>query len=156
MKENTSVWELFYEVDEYPTLHDLRTGLKEGVCFSYVSNSYVDGMINYLGDFVYGVHFEKYNDEMPIIPEKQYHTRFSRLEDDKFLVFQDGRTFTFVHYDWDVSDCSIGWFPKDLTFEQIKERIQLHLSQEAGTESGLKVPRYVEIPKDWVTGWLSF
>lgn len=103
---------------EYP--HPAVQPLVPGVCFSYISTTFLNGWINYTGKVVRAYLLERYYD-----PEEDeetneqrlakwhadppYHADLGKLGDDVLLLTKDeGGKWWFYWFDCDVSDSGIG------------------------------------------------
>lgn len=112
----TTDWTSFPDPDE------LWNGVPVDVGYEYVSNTFLDGFINYnrniIGAFLIGryhiddEHGKEYLDGC--INGAEYHTKIGNFMDDVvILVRLPDDTYGFFHYDYDVSDCSIARIPND-------------------------------------------
>lgn len=141
--------EVFFEESiDYPSDATLRNGLTKGVLFNYVSSSYCNGLLNYLGKPIYVSIFQDYEEFVPTEPEYRYHFNAGNLSDSSIWIFQDGGEFFLAVYDQDVSDCAIGMIRSDVSREEIIALTKKWLEDR-------KKP-YLELDVEKIKGWLSF
>jgi hypothetical protein len=99
---------------EYP--RPASEPLAPGVCYSYISSTFLNGWINYTGDVRKAFLVQRYRSPGETaealaewIKDPPIHPDFGDLGDDVHLVTKDetGRWW-YYHYDRDCSDCDIG------------------------------------------------
>jgi len=150
--EVSKIWDMFPEDIEYPSDEVLRKGLQKGILYSYVSDSYIQGLMNYLGKCIYAVHIERYNKEKPSkIEGNPVHFSTRSLDDDSLYVFQDGEEQFLVYYDWDVSDCMIGQFVGTIPKKLVKTLVRNWLDEKPFKGYGGK-GRYTELDVSKIKG----
>lgn len=153
-----------------------------GVLIHYISESFLDGWINYVEIQKAFVVLGYYHTDMPItymqggqvvqavnenntieegrqklsdfITKPGYHTKIGSLGERVHLLCrgEDG-SWWYFEYDPDVSDCSIGHFFTRDSDEQVLAAWENFKETHADPEKGHEV---VALPKECFKGWLSF
>lgn len=104
--------EIYPETYEYPSRELLLEGPKDGQWFEYVSNTYLNGFINYT-EILVGFIIKRYADEnydyykVAEDLKTSYHTNFSKLEDDIIIISKGAGSYWYFWNDRDCSDCII-------------------------------------------------
>lgn len=154
--DNVDIWRsLFHEYYEYPDSDLLLNAPKDGDCFAYVSNSYLNGFINYvkiIGAFALRRYNrdEKYDYRSEIEKIKnEPHCNFSKLiKDDVVVIAKGANSHWFFWSDQDCSDCVIARteiYYDDNVFLDIMKK---HFDTLFGPVE--------EIPVEYIKGWLTF
>jgi len=163
MSENNDFFELFDEKIEYPN-NLAEVGIEQGVLLRCVSNSYLNGLINYVDPFFVCV-IERYtdwskeslNDEIKLV-EKAYHTQYNFVNDDVILLAETENSLWFFWSDKDCSDCSIGRITKTISKDDFKQKlinwIVSHPYVDRNENTEAIVGNYIEMKMP--TGWISF
>ncbi len=164
----------FTESIEYPDLGMfLVDGLSEGVLYEYVSNTFLDGWINYVKP-VRAFVMERYRilekDKIEeTLKQDSYHSRLSVFGDDVVLLakIKDTDHYALFWFDCDVSDCCIGIFRTSDSQELVEASFVRYVKRLAEYNCGSFVsepdggPGYTtgqthEIPVSYIKGWVSF
>lgn len=111
--EYSNFWELFPESEEYPD-NLAERGAPQDTLYEYVSNTFLDGLVNYVEVFAiyvlapgYGVLSEYEEDIKEALNET--HTKFHEFGlIDTVLLAETGNSLWVFWYNADVSDCTIG------------------------------------------------
>lgn len=167
----------FYDTVEYPT-NVVGEILPINTLWSYISNSFLEGFINYVNiDCAYVLgRYQDWDAEFdePIVlhgahPEqkscttksevfefittvKQCHTKIWSFQDDVVLLSRarhDPSIYLYFWFDCDVSDCCIGRFQTHDTHEQVVEKFKKHVE-----DLDFDYPSR-ELPVSCFTGWIS-
>lgn len=125
MKYNNFM-DLFEDTYEYPKIAE-HCGVPENTLFCYISDSFLDGFINYF-DFVNAYVVHRYRDEPAPKEEIEifnntHHSKISLLEDDVLILSQSERDWWFFWYDQDCSDCAIERFSKEIASHNTVQRL---------------------------------
>ncbi len=156
---------------EYPSMSELLdNGLERGTWYSYVTSSYINGLLPYI-EPVRAWLLRRYRiwpddkdpTERPITDaeiaewEKAYHTKFIDLGDNVVFVGETARHWWVIYMDCDVSDCRVGRVTKESvwTVDDVLQWVGDHLlpdKREAGGDYGVRH----EIPLGAMQGWRSF
>lgn len=144
-----SFYDLFEENVEYPQ-NIAETGVPNNTLFEFVSNTYLNGIVNYTNVF-YAVMVDRYEKTSSERKQEIYealqdmvHTNYSYADDDVVLLAETENCFWIFYYDGDVSDCEIGRVDKSLVSKE--EFKQLYLASLHETYFELPLPR------GWVRG----
>ena len=154
------------EIFDYPS-HDQFLNLKQNTGYCYVSNIYLNGLVNYV-EPLFLICSQKYsNDEefneiikylesidLNARPCEWYHTDLSKIEDVTYYIGENESSYLLFNYDNDCSCCMIVRFDKkDFNFNQVKN----YCLNQAAYESfwyNQENPRYIELPKP--QGWIKW
>lgn len=106
---------------EYPDVTAVM--MAPGIRQDYVSNTFLDGWINYVTPVSVWLmtRYRKHEENVAALAEwaaaPKYHTKLGDFGDDVLVLAREGAgtrqndgTWWLFHYDCDVSDCSIGRF----------------------------------------------
>lgn len=152
MKKILNIWDLFETNEDYP--QDVaERGVPENTLYSYISSTFLDGVINYVKP-IKAVMIERYdnNDNTEVVAEfnKEHHSKLAALPDDVLIAAQTKNDYWFFWYDKDCSDCFIGRFNKGVCSE---EEFIGHLNTLAGRMDGVLFGRSYELAlSGWITG----
>lgn len=157
------------EIFEYPSREQMLN-LRQNTGYCYVSDTYLNGLVNYVSP-LYLICSQKYsNDEefdriikeledidMNTRPCKWYHTNLAEISDNTYYIGENKISYLLFNYDRDNSDCMIIRFDKmDFTFNQVKEYLLDQAAYESFWYSNNDInefPRYIELPKP--QGWIK-
>ena len=149
----------FSHCEEYPTVAGEILPL--GELWSYISNTFIDGFLNYSRPqklFVLGRYYEWSGDKKDLwdkaISEQQHmHPEFLRMFGDDVLLLSRGNdgAWWFFWCDQDVSDCSIGRFITDDDPSEVLSLFEVyartHTINHSGEAREFDVSRF--------QGWMS-
>jgi hypothetical protein len=161
MKKDIDFMELFDFCEEYPD-NLSETGVPQDTLFEYVSNTFLNGLINYVEPFFVCV-VERYKDwdEENIDFKKwdkiasEFHTNYIDImqDDDIILLAESKNSWWYFYSDGDVSDCEIGRISKEkITKKEFQLKLIKHIKYNCfnDKENG----RYYELPLP--KGWINF
>jgi hypothetical protein len=144
--------DLINNVIEYPN-EELLNGIENNTMYRYVSNFFVNGIINYV-DIYYAITIKRYvggcklNFDTTITNELdqqgRYHTEYNKLSDDVLVLAGTENELWMFWSDRDVSDCKIFRTNKDITKEQFK-KLFINWIKEKGYDHYYELP----IPNGW-------
>jgi len=128
-------------------------GVPEDTIFCYVSNTFLDGFINYV-DVIKVVMVRRYDpdtDHSEVIKKfnRTGNSSFRELPDDVLLIAKSENDYWFFWFDGDVSDCCIGRFSKEIIDED--DFISLFDKMISTHESFKGEPYELQ-----VSGWISY
>lgn len=109
-------WDLFEFEFDYPQ-SVAENGVPENTLYSYISNTYLAGFINYV-DPIKAVMINRYrtdgynHEEESTKINVRVHTDINTLQDDVLVAAQTENDYWFFWFDRDSSDCVIGRFNK--------------------------------------------
>lgn len=133
---------------EYPDPDQILEGPQPGVMFEYVSNTYLNGLINYVSvekAFLVRRYKDSGHEDVVREIEGAIHPNLNDHDDCFVIGSSHGRThFWFFWYDLDCSDCCVG--RAECTLEEMDLFVQ-GLAQE--------FPDRFEIDVDKIRGWIS-
>ena len=122
LRQRSKINELLDPI-EYPDNEELLTGPSEGVDYVYVSNTYLNGFINYV-DIISGYMIRRYSigedydwdkkcKNVDLLAD-EYHTDISDSSkfDDVIILAESEKYYWIFWNDCDSSDCCIGKFNK--------------------------------------------
>ena len=168
----------FKDDREYPRDELAEEGVPQGMFYSYVSSTYLNGLVNYVRTRWVGVVQRYVNDSDPgrhgdaddpiwddafearcLASADCGHPDYSKIPEDIWLLGETENSWWFFWSDQDSSDCCIGRFAKsdeELTVEQliVEVKAQAHKTQCDN--------HYVEDPPGKIlelpirNGWASF
>lgn len=157
-----------------------------GTLYSYVSHSFLNGLVNYGGKPLLAYVITRYQKwDEPFEEPKQIsiqgipqsfrtkrevfdalteegkgdHGHLGYFQDDVLLLTKIDSVYWFFWFDCDVSDCSIGRFKTNLSEEQVKTLFEAYVKKSnAKFQSGDDEPieEARAIPLHYFRGWLSF
>jgi hypothetical protein len=154
MKNN--FFDLFDNSYEYPD-NLAETGVPNHTLFEYVSNTYLNGLINYVDPFFVCV-ISRYKDwsKEKIDFKKwdkiasEYHTDYSGIiqDDDIILLAESDNSYWYFYADGDVSDCEIGRIAKNkISKKKLKKMLIDFINNDSDLGSYYELP----LPKGWVS-----
>ena len=162
---DTRIFDLFERDEEYPK-NVAERGVQNNTLYSYISNTFLDGLINYV-DVFWACVIERYEVwDMQIMKEtitavsSNHHTKYSAYIDDCLLLAETDHCYWFFWYDRDVSDCMIGRMDKSIAIKAdlialTKAFVESHDAPiERGENCEGITGRWMELPNP--TGWASF
>lgn len=165
MKEIKPILQYFEEEYEYPSNEQLLHGIQQGVLFSYVASTYLQGFINYV-DIEAAVLLNRYSEtdeefqkqidsiKKEVAEQNEVHTYLYDYDDILILGKTDDMYIVFWS-DGDVSDCNIGGLPLD-TFESLSDAIEaLYKEAEYLVADNVEVKDYYKIPVEFFSGWIT-
>lgn len=148
---NYAIDEVFEERFEYPNEKLLLNGLKTNQLFEYVSNTYLNGFINYTKP-VWGAIIKRYRENEGYDYEgaankllNQYHSELDKIEDDVLIVATGADDSWFFWFDRDVSDCMIG--RTNITPEKLITFVKKNYCKQ--------YPIAVELTEKHFKGWIK-
>lgn len=162
---DTRIFDLFEHSEEYPKGVAER-GVENNTMYSYISNTFVNGFVNYIEIF-WSCVIERYEVwDMEVVNQtvqaasSHVHTDYKGYGDDCLLLGETENCYWLIWFDLDVSDCMIGRMDKAKSTPEeliafVKAFIESHdapINRGKNTE-GI-TGRFIELPKP--TGWLSF
>jgi hypothetical protein len=156
--EKMNFYDIFKETEQYPE-NICERGVPQDTLFEYVSNTFLDGLINYVSDhraymlerygkFENGKHVEhKVTDieAMKTKLEDDVHTALSTCPDDVVVLAESQNSYWFFYYDWDCSDCEIGRVDR-ASFDSFEKFVEHFKENSRGN--------MIMLPKP--TGWISW
>jgi hypothetical protein len=124
---NFNIFDLFIEDIEYPNHDVILNGLQDGQVFSYISKTYLNGLINYvdiIGAFMIN-RYSQFNEDEDEWEKRcknvdslidEYHTYLGDSDrfDDILILAKGADSYWLFWKDCDGSDCEIGRLPKSL------------------------------------------
>jgi len=154
-------FDLFDDSEEYPSNERLLNGVPMNMLFEYVSDTYLNGFINYV-DIKKVLLIQRYWSEKEYGPwdefvkkaiEKgsDFHTDYRIIEDDVLFLAESESSWWFFWNDRDCSDCFIGRIDKTkISYDDLEkaliEFIEEHL-EDPSDITGV----YAELPLP--SGW---
>lgn len=171
MGEPTSFWDCFEDCIEYPPMIELiSNGLTCGVRYSYVSHSFINGILPYMTENARACWLlQKYRHEMakeedlPLTDGQikelvtklsmEPHVKLDAFGDDVLLLCETEDRWFWFHLDCDVSDCEIGTLSKkEWSLEQLIERIDRSFSDHHSGDGFIRA----KLPTSILRGWVQF
>lgn len=171
MDKNPSFWDCFDDCIEYPPMIELiSNGLKDGVRYSYVSHSFVNGMLPYVTENVRASwllqkyrHEKSKEEDLPLTDDqikdlvaklnKAPHAKLDAFGDDVLLLCESEDRWFWFHLDCDVSDCEIGTLRKEgWSLDQLVERIENSFSDPDSGDGFIRA----KLPTSIFRGWVQF
>jgi len=159
MVKDKRIFDYFTESVDYPDNICIDI-LPWDVCWCYVSSTFLNGFINYGVPAAFIV-LDRYNKDNKkaidkMLNENFVHSDLHEIGDDVMILLEIGRgKWMFFWYDCDVSDCCIGRFQSDDSFNDIASSIILFLNG-CVEDSKSDITGYTVIPKENLRGWISF
>lgn len=168
--EDVDIYNLFDRDISYPDHSLILNGLKDGMNFTYISNTYLNGFINYV-DIIGGYMVRKYQGEKEKWDEacsnvdallNEPHTNISDAHkfDDILILARGAGSYWLFWNDGDCSDCCIGRLSMD-TFDGQetamlylkKTLIKISSSYNIMTSSDSDYFKYLS--EDHFRGWIT-
>lgn len=160
-------WDSYFEREiEYP--HPAVEPLRPGVMFAYISSTFLNGWINYVGDVrrAYLVtRYRKHEENVAALAEwhkePPFHSDLGDLDDDVHLIAKDeGGKWWYFWYDRDCSGCCIGILDTDASDEDVIAAFDEHIQGSHGARSHVAEngePPSAALPIDpkTIRGWVS-
>lgn len=137
-----------------------------GHLWSYVSHTFLNGMINYVKiekaflTTYYMTHAENVEAVAKFIASKPYHTDFGFALNDNVLILARSEprdvyirpSWWFFRYDRDCSDCEIGRFETYDVDEVVMARFVAFAEECSQSKSYTSI---IELPCELFTGWIK-
>lgn len=159
---------------EYPDPTSNENLLPIGVCYNYISSTFLNGWINYVNIIgaelisryrAYSSNLEEMEKVKKYTFEEMPHFDFSTCLSDDVLILARGKNtdnssnnqYWFFHYDKDTSDCSIGRFETNDSEQEVIELFKIH-AYKASAHGWSKHPGYptISIPIElFKRGWIN-
>ena len=161
---------LSYMRDEIEYPHPAVEPLRQGVLFSYISSTFLNGWINYVGDVRraylvtrYRSHAENVEALAKWHADPPFHSKFDDIPDDVHLIAKDeGGKWWYFWYDRDCSDCCIGILDTDDSDDAVLVAFDEHVNSwhgigadRHGTENGEEPSPPLAIDPKTIRGWVS-
>lgn len=171
MEENKENFMNEYFSDEYEPLPPYKTmePFKNGTYYNYVSNTLLNGVINYVKPIkVYLMDrytedlLKRHNAIRRFNTDPEFHTNLGAFEDDIILLAyeEESEFYWFFWFDCDCSDCSIGRFTTEDSKEEVVESFtQWVLERQKNFCDYYHNGREgmaVELNCENIKGWVSF
>lgn len=171
MEENKENFMNEYFSDEYEPLPPYKTmePFKNGTYYNYVSNTLLNGVINYVKPIkVYLMDrytedlLKRHNAIRRFNTDPEFHTNLGAFEDDIILLAYEEESgfYWFFWFDYDCSDCSIGRFTTEDSKEEVIESFtQWVLERQKNFCNYYHKEREgmaVELNCENIKGWVSF
>lgn len=171
MEENKENFMNEYFSDEYEPLPPYKTmePFKNGTYYNYVSNTLLNGVINYVKPIkVYLMDrytedlLKRHNAIRRFNTDPEFHTNLGAFEDDIILLAyeEESEFYWFFWFDCDCSDCSIGRFTTEDSKEEVVESFTKWVLERQKNfcdyyHNG-REGMAVELNCENIKGWVSF
>ena len=153
-------FDIFKDSEDYPK-NIAERGVPEGMLYQYVSNSFLDGLINYTEPF-WGCIIERYTKFEDMSAERWREitccaSPLKNFGDDILILSETLNSLWFFWYDQDNSGCSIGRVAKKFLRKSFMQELLTRWVASQRKEPTSMTGRFVELPEGWLdTGWVTF
>jgi hypothetical protein len=119
-------------IDKEP-VNIISRGIQPGEGYEYISDSFINGLVNYRDYTVGGFMLRRYTDDEEWAESCKYidslvdevHSNFRKCMDDVFLLMkfldeEDNLNYIWYWYDQDVSDCCVAVFSADKVKDDVE------------------------------------
>lgn len=163
-----NIYDLFDNEISYPEEDEILDGIPVNVNWSYISNTYLNGIINYV-DIIGGFMIRRYKSLRAVWEEScknidklkdTFHTNLSNSDefDDQIILAKGANSYWLFWNDCDCSDCEIGrlstdHFDSDETALKYLEKSIPRLIYQLPLETDDPLTYMKFIPKEYFSGW---